>query len=80
MYILISIIYTWLLACDKHARVMFPVYVRLLLERDLQNCSVSALDRFRFIDVHCAYKTIRTCRDQRTVSDSIVFRFIRGPP
>jgi hypothetical protein len=75
----ISIFYTLFLIYSTHARVIFPVYARFLLVWDLQNLSVSALRRFRFIEVQRQYKTIGTCRDHRKILYWIIFRFIQGP-
>jgi hypothetical protein len=56
----ISIFYALFLVYSTHARVIFPVYARFLLAWDLQNRSVSALRRFRFIEVQRLHKTIGT--------------------
>jgi hypothetical protein len=75
-----SIFYTLFLVYSTHARVrFFPIYARFLLTWNLQNRSVSALRRFRFIDVQRLYKTIGTCQDHRKISYWIIFRFIQGP-
>ena len=69
--------YFWFVAW--HTRVIFPAYVRIFLAWDLQNRSVSALWRFRFIEVRRPYKTIGIRRDHRKIPYWIVFRFIQGP-
>jgi hypothetical protein len=59
------------MSCDT---VIFPPYARFLLTWDLQNRSVSALGKFRFIEIQRLYKTIETCRDQRKITYWIIFR------
>ena len=41
-----------------------------------KNHSVSTLERFRFIEIQCTYKTTGTYQRQRKIPDSTVFRFI----
>jgi hypothetical protein len=77
----ISIFYTLFLVYSmiySIHNVIFPVYAKFLLAWDLQNRSVSALRRFRFIEVQRLYKTIGTCRDHRKIPYWRVFRFIQG--
>jgi hypothetical protein len=76
---IISIFYTLFLVYSTHARVIFPVYARFLLEWDLQKRSVFALRRFCFAEVQRLYKIIGTCRDHRKILYWIIFRFIQGP-
>jgi hypothetical protein len=51
--------YIWFIV---HTCVIFPVYARFLLAWDLQNRSVPALRRLRFINVQRLYKTIERAK------------------
>jgi hypothetical protein len=68
--------YFWFIV---HTRLSFFRFMQgFYLPWDLQNRSVSAFRRFRFIEVQRLYKTIATCRDHRKVPYWIVFRFIQS--
>jgi len=53
------IICTLFFTFATNAHAMFLVYASILLAHGLQNRSVSALERFRFMEDQRAYKTIR---------------------